>query len=122
MFNKVAKTAQRMAPMLRRVLIVDPQPNSSRALGELLREVCLPAIWAAPTAAKALKLADKVDPQLIFCTMSGPGVDGAAFTRTPPATRATVRAERSAAEVGVASAPGAGHYPMRLIAPSQMKR
>lgn len=39
----------------------------------------------------------------------------------PPGKRATVRAERSA-EIGVASAPGTGRYPMRLIEPSQMKR
>lgn len=81
MFNNLAKTAQRMAPMLRRVLIVDAQPASTRMLGEQVREVCLPEIWAAPTTGKALKLAEKVDPELIFCAMSGAGVDGAAFTR-----------------------------------------
>jgi CheY-like chemotaxis protein len=82
LFNLLAKTAQqRLAPMLRRVLIVDPQPARTRALGELVREVCLPEIWAAPSASKALKLADKVDPQLVFCAMADAGVDGAAFTR-----------------------------------------
>jgi CheY-like chemotaxis protein len=80
-FNRTAKTAQRMAPMLRRVLIVDPQETSSRMLGELLREVCLPDVWTAPTNAKALRLADKVDPQLIFCVLADEGVDGTAFTR-----------------------------------------
>lgn len=39
----------------------------------------------------------------------------------PPGVRATVRAER-AAEIGIASAPGTGRYPTRLIEPSQMKR
>ena len=39
----------------------------------------------------------------------------------PPGTHATVRAERGA-EIGVASAPASGRYPMRLIEPSQMKR
>jgi CheY-like chemotaxis protein len=80
-FNHIAKTAQRMAPMLRRVLIVDPQPASARVLGELLRDVCLPEIWAAPTNAKALKLAEKIDPQLIFCELADDKVDGLAFTR-----------------------------------------
>lgn len=81
MFNHRAKTAQRIAPLLRRVLILDPQPTSARALGELLREVCLPEIWAAPSSAKALKLADKVDPQLIFCALTDAGADALAFTR-----------------------------------------
>jgi 5-deoxy-glucuronate isomerase len=39
----------------------------------------------------------------------------------PPGVRATVRACRDA-EVGVASAPGKGAYPARLIEPSTMKR
>ena len=39
----------------------------------------------------------------------------------PPGQRVTVRAERNA-ELGVASAPGTGRFPMRLIEPSQMKR
>jgi CheY-like chemotaxis protein len=80
-FNTLAKTTRRISPMLRRVLIVDPQPASSRMLGELLRDICQPDIWTAPSAAKALKLAAKVDPQVIFCALSADGLDGGAFTR-----------------------------------------
>ncbi|KAF1028703.1 MAG: 5-deoxy-glucuronate isomerase [Burkholderia plantarii] len=39
----------------------------------------------------------------------------------PPDRRVTVRASRDA-EIGVASAPGTGRYPARLIEPAQMKR
>jgi 5-deoxy-glucuronate isomerase len=39
----------------------------------------------------------------------------------PPGVRATVRAER-AVEIGVASAPAAGRYSVRLIEPAQMRR
>jgi len=39
----------------------------------------------------------------------------------PPQVRATVRAERGA-EIGIASAPAEGRYPLRLIEPSHMKR
>lgn len=81
MFNQIAKTTQRMSPMLRRVLIVDPQPASARMLGELLRDMVQPEIWTAPTNAKALKMADKVDPQVIFCELSADPVDGVKFTR-----------------------------------------
>ncbi|MDB5445482.1 MAG: response regulator, partial [Phenylobacterium sp.] len=69
MFNPFAKPSQRVAPMVRRVLIVDPQPVSARALGELVSRACAPDIWTAPTTAKAMKLAAKVDPQLIFCEL-----------------------------------------------------
>jgi CheY-like chemotaxis protein len=80
-FNQIAKTTQRMSPMLRRVLIVDPQPASARMLGELLRDMLQPELWMAPSNAKALKMADKVDPQVIFCELSSETVDGVAFTR-----------------------------------------
>jgi CheY-like chemotaxis protein len=80
-FNLLAKTAPRLAPLMRRVMIVDPQPASARALGEFVREIGGPDIWAAPTNAKALQLAGKVEPQLIFCSLGDEGVDGAAFTR-----------------------------------------
>jgi 5-deoxy-glucuronate isomerase len=39
----------------------------------------------------------------------------------PPNVRATLRAERDA-EIGVATAPAVGRYPVRLIEPAQMKR
>jgi CheY-like chemotaxis protein len=81
-FNHIAKTAQRMAPMVRRVMIVDPQETSARALGELVRGVCLPDVWAAPSNAKAMKLAQKVDPELIFCVLADGAVDGLSLTRT----------------------------------------
>jgi DNA-binding response OmpR family regulator len=80
-FNQIAKTNQRMGPLLRRLLIVDPQPNSSSALGAMLREVCQPEIWVAPTHAKGLKLAEKVDPQVIFCELAAEKTDGTGFTR-----------------------------------------
>ncbi|MDB5445898.1 MAG: response regulator, partial [Phenylobacterium sp.] len=54
---------------------------SARALGELVSRACAPDIWTAPTTAKAMKLAAKVDPQLIFCELVAEKLDGAAFTR-----------------------------------------
>lgn len=81
MFNQIAKTTQRISTLVRRVLIVDPQPAGARVLGELMRDMCQPDLWMAPSNAKALKMAEKVDPQVIFCELSADGVDGAAFTR-----------------------------------------
>ena len=81
MFNRTARTAQSVASMLRRVLIVDSNPDAARALGEMARAHGGPEIWSAQTGAKALKLAAKVDPQLIFCVFQDGTVDGTAFAR-----------------------------------------
>ncbi|HVI34519.1 response regulator [Phenylobacterium sp.] len=79
--NNDNKTIQRMAPMLQRVLVVDPQPTGARVIGELMRTVSKPEIWTATTVDKALKLADRVNPQIIFCELASEKVDGIAFTR-----------------------------------------
>jgi CheY-like chemotaxis protein len=79
--NNDNKTIQRMAPMLSRVLVVDPQPTGAKVIGDQMRTIATPDIWTAPTNDKALKLADKVNPQIIFCELSAEKVDGVAFTR-----------------------------------------
>lgn len=81
MFSQIAKTNPRVAAMVRRVLIIDPQPASTQVLGDMLRDACQPEISVAQTEAKALRIAEKADPQLIFCELTADKVDGAAFTR-----------------------------------------
>ncbi|MCR5877676.1 response regulator [Phenylobacterium sp. J367] len=79
--NNDAKTIQRMAPLLSRVLVVDPQPTGAQVLGDQMRTLAKTEIWTAPTTVKGLKQADKINPQLIFCELSGDKVDGIDFTR-----------------------------------------
>ena len=81
MFSQIAKSNRRVTAALRRVLIVDPEPARARVTGELLQDAYLPQIWAAPTSAKATRLADKVDPDLIICEFSAKDFDGLAFSR-----------------------------------------
>jgi CheY-like chemotaxis protein len=75
------KLIQRMAPLLQRVLIVDPQPLATRVLSELLRDLVQAQCTTAPNTAKALAAADAVNPQIIFVEMSGPDLDGCKFTK-----------------------------------------
>ena len=49
MFNADAKIINRMAPMLQRVMIVDPQAASARLIGELMRDIASSQIWVAET-------------------------------------------------------------------------
>jgi CheY-like chemotaxis protein len=99
-FNRTARTTQNVASILRRVLIVDSNPDATRALGETVRAHGGPEIWSAQSGAKALKLAAKIDPQLIFCVFQDGSVDGAVFTR---ALRRSDLAGRKAAVVLVTS-------------------
>ncbi|HEY8574059.1 response regulator [Phenylobacterium sp.] len=79
--NDDAKTIAHMAPMLKRVLVVDPQPTSANVIAEHMRTVSKPDVWVAPTTDKGLKQADKVKPDIIFVELAGEKVDGVDFTR-----------------------------------------
>jgi DNA-binding response OmpR family regulator len=80
-FNDDHKLTQRMAPMLQKVLVVDPSPASARMLGDLMRNLSSGQIYTAATNAKGIVAAQQVDPQLIFVELSGDGIDGVAFAR-----------------------------------------
>ncbi|CAN7197053.1 response regulator [Phenylobacterium sp. LjRoot219] len=81
MFKLITKTPPPVVPQVRRVLIVDPQPVSAQALGAMLALAGRPEIWAAATQAKALAMAAKVNPDVIFCELATDKLDGLAFTR-----------------------------------------
>jgi CheY-like chemotaxis protein len=80
-FDQDAKIVQRMTPLLQRVLIVDPQPASAGVMGGLMRQISRPEIWTETTNKGALKVAAKVNPQIIFAELADATVDGVAFTR-----------------------------------------
>jgi CheY-like chemotaxis protein len=80
-FNEDFKTIQKMAPLLQRVMIVDPQPMGARLLSDLMRNIAHSQIWTAPNTAKGLQLAKSVDPHLVFVEMAGPELDGCEFTK-----------------------------------------
>ena len=81
MFNDDQKLTQRMAPMLQKVLVVDPSPASARMLGELMRNISAGQVYTASTNAKGLIAAQQVEPQLIFVELTGDAVDGVVFAR-----------------------------------------
>lgn len=81
MFDADAKTARRMAPMLKRVLIVDPQPASARLVGELMRSIASAQIWYSDSTQKGIRSAATADPHVIFVELNSGAVDGVAFAR-----------------------------------------
>lgn len=75
------KLLSRLAPRIRRVLIVESQAANARVLGELMR-----ALGSADTVLEhddqsAYELAKDLNPDVIFIEASGPRVNGVAFTR-----------------------------------------
>jgi CheY-like chemotaxis protein len=80
-FDPNAKLIQAMAPLLQRVLIVDPQTANAKLLGELMRSLVRCQVWAAPSTGKALKLAGSVDPDIVFAELAAEDLDGVEFTR-----------------------------------------
>jgi two-component system, response regulator PdtaR len=81
LFNADAKIISRMAPMLQRVMVVDPQPAGARFIGELMRDIARSQVWVAETNEKAIKLAGSYDPHIIFAEMGPAPLDGIRFTR-----------------------------------------
>lgn len=81
MFDGDKRTLDKMAPKLKRVLIVDPGPASARLLSEIMRDIARSHIWIATTTDRALKIAETCDPQLIVVELGDAGVDGLGFTK-----------------------------------------
>jgi len=80
-FNDESKLIARMAPMLRKALVIDPAPASARLLGDLLRNISQGEVYMASTNKRGMDLAAQVDPQVVFVELSGAGVDGVEFAR-----------------------------------------
>lgn len=81
MFDDDKRTIQRMAPLLQRVLIADPQAAGARLIGEAMRNISRAQIWTATTTERALKICDTVNPQVIFVERAFEKMDGVEFTK-----------------------------------------
>lgn len=75
------KTLQRIRPQVQRVLIVDTHPAAAKLLMELLKGFGAMDVPVATSTARAWELVQDFEPQLILVELSGPGLDGLAFTR-----------------------------------------
>lgn len=81
MFNADPKTLQRIAPFVRRAMVVDPNVGSVRLLSDLLKELGAFQVAVAARTDRALELAKEFEPQLILTEFSGPDLDGLEITR-----------------------------------------
>jgi len=72
----------KLAPMLRRVLIVDPNAHSARMLTEIIKGLGAAEIMVEPTSDRALKTAADLDPGIVFTERTGEKLDGEALARS----------------------------------------
>jgi DNA-binding response OmpR family regulator len=75
------KIAEQMMPLLKRVLIIDPNVATTRLISDTMRDVMRSQVWTATGTDRALKLANNVNPDVIFVEFLGDGIDGLEFTK-----------------------------------------
>lgn len=81
MFALDAKTMQRIAPVVRRVIIADPNPAAARLLTDLLKGFGTREVVTEPDDARVIDLAREMEPGLILIERTGPRLDGEALTK-----------------------------------------
>ena len=81
MFNANAKALARLAPLVQRVLIVDPNTPAARLLADLMKEMGTRQSYFAGSLSRAISMVESVDPHVIFTEFSGSDLDGLEFTR-----------------------------------------
>lgn len=81
MIGTDGKSLAKVREQMKRALILDSAPASSRLLADLMRHLSGCESWMAQTNVRALELARAVEPQLVFIEYGGQGLDGPAFAR-----------------------------------------
>lgn len=107
MFSADARTIQRVAAQIQRVVVVDPTPGSAKMLGELMKEMGSREIRLFSHGERAMECLADYPAQLILTEFSGDDVDGLDLTQrlrrsTMPSRQAPVimvTAEATAASI-----------------------
>jgi CheY-like chemotaxis protein len=73
--------SHKLAPYLRRVLLLDASPANARMMSELLKGLGAGRISTATSEAQAMETCRYFDPQLIITEWSGPMFEGLRFTK-----------------------------------------
>lgn len=82
MFAVDSRVLVKLAPTLRRVLIVDPNPHSARMLTEIIKGLGAAEIVVEPNTDRALRTAAELEPGIIFTERTGDKLDGEGLARS----------------------------------------
>lgn len=81
MFAVDTRVLAKLAPVLRRVLIVDPNPHAARLLTEIVKGMGAGEIVVEPSEPRAMKAAADLEPGIIFTERNGDNLDGESLAR-----------------------------------------
>ncbi|MDQ1155415.1 two-component system response regulator [Brevundimonas sp. SORGH_AS_0993] len=81
MFAVNTKTLSRIEPVVRRAIIIDPNPAAVRLLADVMKGLGAREIYSETDDERALELARDVEPGIIFVERSGPTLNGETLTR-----------------------------------------
>lgn len=71
----------KLAPVLRRVLIVDPNPHAARLLTEIVKGMGAGQIVVEPSESRAMRTAADMEPGIVFTERNGDNLDGESLAR-----------------------------------------
>jgi two-component system, response regulator PdtaR len=71
----------RLEPVVRRVLIVDPNAHAARLISDLMKNLGMREVVVETETRPALRAAASLDPGLIFTERTGSNLDGEAFAK-----------------------------------------
>lgn len=75
------KNAAKIAPVVRRALIVDPNVASAKLIADLLKGIGAREVVLEPDEKMALEICRDLEPGVIFVEHAGPRLSGESFTR-----------------------------------------
>lgn len=81
MFAIDKRILARIEPVVKRVLIVDPNPHAGRLLTDIMKGLGARDVAVEPTLAQAMAMAAALEPGIVFTERTGPGLEGEALAR-----------------------------------------
>jgi len=79
LFSLDPKLAAKLKPHLKRVLVLEANPAYARILVDMLRVLGAERVLVETDDRRAILLCQDFDPQIIFCDLKGPNIEGAPF-------------------------------------------
>lgn len=81
MFAVDRRLLAKLEPVVKRVLIVDPNPHAARLLTDIMKALGARDIVVQPDEKRALKAAAELVPSIVFTERTGEGLDGESLAR-----------------------------------------